>query len=77
MNILDEEWDYVITVCDHANETVRLSSVRLSTGSHLGLKIPRMQRDTWSLFTVSIIRMRNKYSETFLEFYNENIKNRR
>ena len=39
-----EEWDYVITVCDHANESCPLFMGKVKHRLHLALRILRMLR---------------------------------
>lgn len=71
---LDEEWDYVITVCDHANETCPAFPGRVKHRLHLGFEDPSQATGTPEFIHGEYIRIRNAIRETFLEFYNKNLK---
>jgi len=71
---LGEEWDYVITVCDHANETCPVFFGRVKHRLHLGFEDPSQATGTPGFIHGEYIRIRNAIRETFLEFYNENLK---
>jgi len=71
---LDEEWDYVITVCDHANETCPVFFGRVKHRLHLGFEDPSHARGTPEFIHGEYIRIRNAIRGKFLEFYNENLK---
>ncbi len=71
---LDEEWDYVITVCDDANETCPAFFGRVKQRLHLGFEDPSNATGTPEFIHGEYIRIRDLIRETFLEFYNHNIK---
>ena len=73
---LKEEWDYVITVCDHANETCPAFSGKVKHRLHLGFEDPSHATGTPEFIHGEYIRIRDQIRETFLEFYKENIKDR-
>ena len=73
---LNEEWDYVITVCDHANETCPAFFGNVKRRLHLGFEDPSHAIGTPEYIRGEYIRIRDQIRETFLEFYNENIKDR-
>lgn len=73
---LNEEWDYVITVCDHANETCPAFSGKVKHRLHLGFEDPSHATGTPEFIHGEYIRIRDQIRETFLEFYKENIKDR-
>ena len=71
---LDEEWDYVVTVCDHANETCPAFFGKVRNRLHLGFEDPSQATGTPEFIHGEYIRIRDKIRETFLDFFNENIK---
>ena len=71
---LDEEWDYVITVCDHANEICPAFLSKVKHRIHLGFEDPSLSTGTPEFIHGEFIRIRDLIHETFLQFYNENIK---
>ena len=73
---LDEEWDYVITVCDHANETCPAFFGKVRNRLHLGFEDPSHATGVPDFIHGEFIRIRDQIHVTFLQFYNENIKNR-
>ena len=73
-DFLDEEWDYVITVCYDANETcpVFLGSVRHRL--HLGFEDPSKATGTDAYIWSEFRRIRDKIKEKFNELYIRQIK---
>jgi len=71
---LDEEWDYVITVCDHANETCPAFFGRVNHRLHLGFEDPSNATGTPEFIHGEYLRIRDLIRETFLQFYDDNIK---
>ena len=73
---LDEEWDYVITVCDHANETCPVFSGKVKHRLHIGFDDPShavgSEEFIWSEFR----RVRDEIKKGFYDFYTEQIKTR-
>jgi len=72
---LDEEWDYVITVCDHANEICPAFFGKVKHRLHLGFDDPSNATGTPGFIHGEYIRVRDEIHETFKRFYNENLKN--
>ena len=70
---LDEEWDYVITVCDNAKETCPAFYGKVRHRFHLGFEDPSLATGSPGFIRGEYIRIRNLIHETFLKFYNENI----
>ncbi len=70
---LDEEWDYVITVCGGANETCPTFLGKVNTRLHMGYDDPSHVVGTdefiWSEFT----RVRDEIKEGFYQLYIEKI----
>ncbi|MFZ2286834.1 MAG: arsenate reductase ArsC [Bacteroidales bacterium] len=71
---LDEEWDYVITVCDHANETCPAFSGKVKHRLHLGFEDPSHATGTPEFIHREYIRVRDEIHETFKKFYSENLE---
>jgi len=71
---LDEEWDYVITVCDHANETCPAFFGRVKHRLHLGFEDPSLATGTPEYIHVEYIRIRDEIRHTFMTFHNEYLK---
>jgi arsenate reductase (thioredoxin) len=71
---LYEEWDYVITVCDDANETCPVFNGRVKHRLHFGFedpsKTPGDDPFVWNEFR----RVRDEIKTKFLQFYNECLK---
>jgi arsenate reductase len=66
---LNEEWDYVITVCDHANETCPVFIGKVKQRLHIGFEDPSHATGTdehiWSEFR----RVRDQIKTKFYEFF--------
>ncbi len=71
---LEEEWDYVITVCDHANETCPAFFGKVKHRLHLGFEDPSHATGTPGFIHSEYIRVRDEIRETFFGFYQNNIK---
>jgi len=72
---LGEEWDYVITVCDHANETCPAFFGKVRHRLHFGFKDPSHATGTPEFIHGEYIRIRDLIQKTFYKFYRENILN--
>jgi arsenate reductase len=71
---LDQEWDFVITVCGGANENCPAFLGKVKHRLHIGFDDPSHATGTdefiWSEFT----RVRNEIKEAFFKFYTEHFK---
>jgi arsenate reductase (thioredoxin) len=71
---LTDEWDYVITVCDNANETCPAFFGKVKNRLHIGFEDPSHATGTeehiWSEFR----RVRDEIKNKFYELYVEQIK---
>ena len=67
---LDEEWDYVITVCGHANETCPIFSGRVKHRLHIGFDDPAEARGTDDHIMSEFHRIRDEIKVDFKEFFN-------
>lgn len=71
---LNEEWDYVITVCGGAKEACPLFSGKVLNRVHLGFDDPSKAEGTTEFIWSEFIRIRDEIKENFWEFYIERIK---
>ena len=71
---INDEWDYVITVCDHANETCPIFLGKVKTRLHIGFEDPSHASGTEEFIWSEFIRVRDEIKEEFYKFYIENIK---
>lgn len=71
---LNEEWDYVITVCDHANETCPAFFGKVKYRLHIGFEDPSHAVGTDEFIWSEFIRVRDEIKEGFWKFYNESIR---
>jgi arsenate reductase len=74
---LDDEWDYVITVCDNANETCPFFSGKVRHRMHIGFDDPSDAAGTPEYIRSEYIRVRDEIGSAFLAFYNDELKNRK
>jgi arsenate reductase len=71
---LDEMWDYVITVCDDANETCPVFLGKVKHRLHIGFEDPSHVTGTDEFIKSEFRRIRDQIKEAFYNFYVENIK---
>ena len=71
---LNEEWDYVITVCDHANETCPAFLGKVKNRLHIGFEDPSHAKGTEEYIWSEFRRVRDQIKDAFYKFYQENIK---
>ena len=71
---LNEEWDYVITVCDHANETCPVFFGKVKHRLHMGFEDPSHANGTYEFIWSEFIRVRDEIKEGFWKFYLSEIK---
>lgn len=71
---LDETWDYVITVCDEANETCPLFSGKVINRLHMGFEDPSKVAGSEQYVMSEFRKVRDRISKEFLKFYEENLK---
>ena len=74
---LDEKWDYVITVCDNANETCPFFSGKVRQRMHIGFDDPSHASGTPEFIRSEYIRVRDEIGSAFLALYNDVLKNRK
>jgi len=71
---LNDEWDYVITVCGGANESCPAFLGKVKHRLHIGFDDPSHAIGTDEFIWSEFIRVRNEIKEGFWKFYTENIK---
>ncbi len=70
---LNDEWDYVITVCDHANETCPLFVGKVKNRLHIGFEDPSHATGSDEFILSEFRRVRDQIKEMFYQFYIENL----
>ena len=71
---LKDEWDFVITVCDHANETCPLFMGKVKHRLHMGFEDPSNATGSEEFIMSEFRRIRDQIKNEFHNFYITNIK---
>ena len=71
---LNEEWDYVITVCGGANESCPAFSGKVKHRLHIGFDDPSFAIGTPEFIMSEYYRVRDEIHTAFRKFYNEHLK---
>lgn len=71
---LSQEWDFVITVCDSANESCPYFPGRVKHRLHIGFDDPADARGTEEEILAVYRRVRDEIREGFDSFYHQYIK---
>ncbi|MCK9628671.1 MAG: arsenate reductase ArsC [Bacteroidales bacterium] len=71
---LNEEWDYVITVCDNAKESCPAFAGRVKSRIHMGFEDPSHVIGSDTFIMSEFRRVRDEIKEQFSDFYLRNIK---
>ena len=71
---LKDEWDYVITVCDDANEICPLFMGKVKHRLHMGFEDPSHATGSEDFIMSEFRRIRDMIKEVFYSFYNTNLK---
>lgn len=71
---LDEEWDYVITVCGGANESCPTFTGKVKHRMHIGFDDPSHTIGPDEFIRSEFIRVRDEIREAFYKFYIDEIK---
>lgn len=66
---IGQEWDYVITVCDHANETCPLFTGKVRHRLHIGFEDPSHATGSDEFVWSEFRRVRDQIKQRFFEFY--------
>ena len=70
---LNDEWDYVITVCGGANEACPAFLGKVRNRLHIGFDDPSHAVGTPEFIDSEYIRVRDEIKEGFFKFYSEQI----
>lgn len=71
---LNDEWDYVITVCDHANETCPAFYGKVKHRLHMGFEDPSHMTGPEEFIWSEFRRVRDEIRNEFFKFYTGQIK---
>ncbi len=71
---LDDEWDYVITVCGGANENCPAFLGKVKNRLHVGFDDPTYATGTEEEIWSEYIRVRDEIKEEFYKLYKEEIE---
>ncbi|MBL7111971.1 MAG: arsenate reductase ArsC [Bacteroidales bacterium] len=71
---LDDEWDYVITVCGGANETCPAFLGKVTHRLHIGFDDPSHATGTPEFIQGEDYRVRDEIREAFQKLYKEQLK---
>jgi len=70
---LNDEWDYVITVCDQANETCPVFFGKVKHRLHIGFEDPSQAQGTDEFIRSEFRRVRDEIRKRFYAFYTDEI----
>ncbi|HOK39203.1 MAG TPA: arsenate reductase ArsC [Bacteroidales bacterium] len=71
---LNEDWDYVITVCGGANENCPVFPGKVKHRLHIGFDDPTYATGSEEFMMSEYRRVREEIYQAFKEFYEQNIK---
>jgi len=71
---INQEWDYVITVCDNANETCPIFTGKVKHRMHIGFEDPSNVKGTDEFIWSEFRRVRDEIKERLYKFYVDNLK---
>jgi len=71
---LNEEWDYVITVCDDANETCPVFPGKVRNRLHMGFEDPSKAKGSYSEIMTAFYDVRNEIRDEFYELFETEIR---
>lgn len=71
---IEEEWDYVITVCDDANETCPVFTGKVRNRLHLGFEDPSKFQGSYVEILNEFYRIRNEIRDEFYRLYESELR---
>ncbi|MGC8804123.1 MAG: arsenate reductase ArsC [Bacteroidales bacterium] len=71
---LSDEWDYVITVCDHANETCPAFLGKVKNRLHIGFEDPSNATGSEEYIMSEFRSIRDQIKEQFWNFYTNHLR---
>ena len=72
---INDEWDYVITVCDNAKENCPVFLGKVEHQMHIGFEDPAEATGTEEEIMTIFRRVRDEIKNDFYEFYTNHIQN--
>jgi arsenate reductase len=73
---LNEEWDYVITVCDNANEVCPVFPGKVRNRLHMGFEDPSEAKGNYTEILNEFYRIRNDIRDEFYKLYETELRNK-
>ena len=71
---IEDQWDYVITLCDDANETCPVFTGKVKHRLHIGFEDPSHIKGSEDFILSEFRRIRDMIKREFWEFYLRNLK---
>ena len=71
---LDEAWDYVITVCDDANESCPVFPGKVRNRLHMGFEDPSKIKGSYTEIMNAFYEVRNEIKDAFYELFESELK---
>jgi arsenate reductase len=71
---LNEEWDYVITVCDSAKETCPVFPGKVRHRLHMGFDDPSQVKGSYTEIMYEFYRVRNDIRDEFYKLYETELR---
>jgi arsenate reductase (thioredoxin) len=71
---LGENWDYVITVCDHANEVCPVFPGKVRNRLHMGFEDPSEIKGNYTEVINEFYRIRNEIKDEFYSLYESELR---
>jgi arsenate reductase len=73
-DFIDEAWDYVITVCDDANETCPVFIGKVNHRLHIGFEDPSKANGSEEFILSEFRKVRDEIKQKFHKLYEDNLK---
>jgi arsenate reductase (thioredoxin) len=73
---LNEDWDYVITVCDNAKVTCPVFPGKVRHRLHIGFDDPSLFKGSYIEVLNEFYRIRNEIRDEFYKLYETELKNK-
>jgi arsenate reductase len=71
---INESWDYVITVCDQANETCPVFAGKVRNRLHIGFDDPSHVKGSYTEILNEFYRVRNEIRDEFYKLYETELR---
>jgi arsenate reductase len=71
---INEEWDYVLTVCDDANETCPVFPGKVRNRLHMNFEDPSKTKGSYTEIMTAFYDIRNEIRDEFYNLYESEIK---